>query len=150
ENMSGLRILSLVAALVVSAAWGFIALASYPLLVIADSDLGIGAMKRVRDAGTLFLLSLAAAAVTCRLVPWHRLRLCLLAAIAGLVASCSFESSSINHQAGWSVLAVLGLTAATEYADARRFQGRPLSPGWATAMAVLTPVLLVLTDYHGR
>jgi hypothetical protein len=144
------RALALTTAVAVSAIWGVLALTNYPIIVIADSDLGVGAMLRFRDAGTLFLLSLAAAALTAGLVPWPRLRLCLLAAVGGLLAGCPFESADTTHGARWPLLAVVGLGMAAEYATARRLRDRPPAPLREVALAFLVPALLVLTDYHGR
>ena len=45
-----IRIFSFIAALITAAVWVVLAVRSYPIIVIADSDLGASAMERVHDA----------------------------------------------------------------------------------------------------
>jgi WD40 repeat protein len=139
--MSGLRIALIVVAFLTAAWWGFACLASFPIIVIADSDLGAGAMKRVQDAAVLSLSSLAAAVVLCIRFGERT----LLIGLSVLVSCISFESSDFSHKARWSVLAICGLAIAATHVE-----GRSLRLWRVGLLALLTPALLLLTDYHWR
>jgi hypothetical protein len=150
DTVRVLRFVTLALALLACAAWGFLAVTSYPIIVIADSDLGSDAMERVRDASSMFLLSLAVAGLATHLVPWPWLRLGLAILVLGLLASLTYQSDTFPHSARWPSLAILGLVLATVFADARHLQGRPPAPLGAVGLGLLLSILLVLTDWRGR
>jgi hypothetical protein len=148
--MSRLRLIPAGAALLCAAGWGFLALANYPIIVIADSDLGIGAMKRVSDCSTMFLLSLAAATVATGIVPWPRLRTGLALAALVTTAAMSFQTHTVPLAARWLLLAILAVAMVAASAEARQLYGRPLTPPRFVAASVLLPALVVLADWQGR
>jgi hypothetical protein len=145
-----LRFVTLALALLCCAWWGLTAVAGYPLIVVADSDLGSGAMERVRDASALFLLSLAVAALATRLVPRPWLRLVLAVVVLGGLASLPLTSDTFSRSARWPSLAVLGLVMASTFAEARSLRRQPPGPLAVVGIGLLLPILLVLTDWRGR
>jgi hypothetical protein len=148
--MSKLRLIPAGAAWLCTAGWGLLAVASYPIIVIADSDLGTSAMERVSDCSTMSLRSLAAAAVASGIVPWPRLRIGLALVVLAVIASFSFQSDSFPHAARWPLMAVLGLAMVAASAEARQLHGRPLAPLSVAGLSVLLPTLVVLADWQGR
>ncbi len=133
--------LSLVAAILNCVAWGLLALVSYPIIVIADSDLGISAMERVRDAGVMFLLSLATAVVAARVLTWPRLKVFLSLSLLAVLVVRPFESSDFTPWVRWPLMATLGLTLGTALQRRARH---------AFVTVVGLAALLVLTDWQGR
>ena len=166
------------AALFACAAWAFFAVTSYPIIEIADG-LGGGARERVGDAEAMLGFSLAAALLATRIIPWSVLRIALILVLLAFLAAHSFESSTTSHAARWPLMAILGLAVVAEWVEVRRPLSQrlhllwflwvalwlpekdhiedshteeipPLKPLWLLCVAVLVPLLLVLSDWQGR
>jgi hypothetical protein len=143
---STLRLVAICSACLASAAWAFLALASYPIIVIADSDLGMGAMQRLRDAGGMFLISLGVLVLSCRFIPYRLLRVTLITGVLGILALYSFETSSTSYTARWPLIGLIGFVLAVEFIETRKTHLRLLQPLFVIGI----PALFILTDYEGR
>ena len=172
--MSTFRLIPLGAALFACAAWAFLAVTSYPIIEIADG-LGSGARERVGDTEAMLGFSLAAALLATRIIPWSGLRIALILVLIGILAAHSFESSTTSHAARWTLMAILGLAVVADWAKVRQRLPQlhpfrlvwtavflpdddgiedvciqPLHPLWLICVAVLIPLLVVVSDWQGR
>jgi hypothetical protein len=141
-----LRSVTLFASVLICLAWGGHAITSYPLIVIADSDLGAGAMRTYRDAGTMFFWSLAVIILSTRLVVWPRFRIALAFVLVGVFMSILFESNATPIWARWPSLVVLGWSVVLALTEMRwRLTSRDI-----VILAVAIPSMLVTSDWLAR
>ncbi len=140
----------LVAAVVTCAIWGCQTLCSVPFIVPPDSDLGEGARQCVRDAGKMFLCSLAAVALTCPLVSWTRTRIAIAAGMLVVCAAIIFESDSFAHRLRWPCMVLLAWIIVAALGESRKARGYPLSLASLVGLMILLPSLVVLTDWRAR
>ena len=88
-----LRIVALAGAIVLTVASGVAAVTSFPIIVIADSDLGSSAAYGSAQLGVMAAFAAVATVIASRLIPRPRLRIALAAGLLCIVGPCSFDSS---------------------------------------------------------
>ena len=148
----GLRRMCLVLAACGMVLFLLLAGASYPFIVIADSDLGMGAMARVGDWMRLCGACLLAGALIGmgNFIASVAVRLALTAGLLSWVVTRHFQSADTPYAARMGLVALAGLLLAADGLPAltRRARGCPayVRYGWVLAI----PALLLLTDWQGR
>lgn len=148
KRRSGFRILAVLGTVVAAFVSASAAVMSYPIIIIADSDLGAGAMERVRDGLTMFFFSIGALLITLPILPWPRLRILLAVVFLFALALWKFESQQVPHGVRWPLMALVGLAIASEAIESQ-WRGR-----WGGfrgfGFALLLICLIVLSDCLGR
>jgi hypothetical protein len=147
-----LRRICLVTALCGTVPLGLMALASYPIIVIADSDLGVGAMARVADWTYLCEECFAVAVVTALGNGTRRtkVRLALALLLLFLVITQQTESTDTPAAARMALASLIGILIAADGLPAleRLFQWR--SPLINCVWMLAVPALVLLTDWNAR
>lgn len=127
------------------------AVANYPIIVVADSDLGSGAMQVVGDCLTAFAVCLSAAtvvglAVFLRIPTW----LALSAGLLVLAAAALVHVQVMPHESRWALVTLVAVFLAVEGLPAfssRALRWFPFGPcGWI----LFFPALVVMADWQGR
>jgi len=148
--LSIMRPIAIIAAALAAAYWGLMAIGHYPLIVIADSDLGAGAMEHVHDA--LFLFAVAAGTIlfASKLFPLVLLRIALLLASLAILALWPFQSSDTLHSARWPLMAIISLAIAAEPIESRAIGNRPMAMRLQLAITLLFPCAVIFLDWQAR
>lgn len=146
-----LRIACLFVTVLGSVAFFLLACLQFPFLVVADSDLGLGARARSADSVVLCFLSLTVVGVIFSgLLPWIAVRLAVAGGVVAAIIVYPFESADTPLTLRWALMVMVGVLIADEAVPV--FQARiprwlPLgSCGWL----IVVPALLVLADWQGR
>lgn len=148
KRRSIVRILAIVGAVIAALASASAAVMSYPLIVIADSDLGAGAMQRVHDCVALFFFSLAVFMVIMPILPWPRMRIVLATGVLTVLALWRFQSDSVPHAVRWPLMVLIATGIASEAIEGR-WRGT-VGGRRGLALTLLLVCLVVVCDYQGR
>lgn len=125
---------------------------NYPIIVIADSDLGAGAMRRVGDWLLLTVVGVLAVVLVSAGFFMNRvnIRLGLSLAFLGWVATLQFRSDDTSPAARMGPVALAGLMLAVDALTtlARRYP--KCTSSQRTIVTVAIPAILLLTNWQGR
>jgi hypothetical protein len=104
----------------------------------------------MRDAFVLFAYAFGVVLLSTRLIPWLFLRIILMMILLFFLVAYPFESWNTTPAARWPLTAILGLALVAEGMEFNRGPRRSVAQAALVPVAVLVPLLMVLTDWRCR